>query len=840
MELKEYQHRTLEAFDRWRKTLDSARGEAETRVTALEEAGLIVADSDRNFPRIAWESLADAGEVAETAGPYVDRTDTSARPIPHLCFKIPTGGGKTLLGAAALERLRMQTGLVLWIVPTRAIYAQTRAAFWSREHPYRQMLERASGGRVKMLEKDVPFTRQDVEHYLCVMLLMLPATNRQKGKEFLRMFRESGRYPTLFPDADDEPASNALLERDLDLERSSEGMVKHSLFNVLKMLRPIVVLDEAHKAYGGAGANEFVASVNRLNPRLVIELSATPNRKISNLLVDITGVDLKKEEMIKLPVQVTSVGNAEWKDTLAHAHDKLEELDASARSLSDSEGRYIRPIAVVRVERTSKAQRDSEYIHAEDVRDYLIQQMGVPPDAVRVKSSERDEIAGQDLLSELSPVRWIITKAALMEGWDCPFAYLLVMLDSTRSPRAITQLIGRVMRQPYARLTGRELLDQCYVYCWQTAVDAAVKQVKSGLEQEGLSGLGDDVIGISAQDVEIRTVRRRDSFRNQDIFLPKVLHTDGNGSWRDLDYQRHILSTIDWGSITVPVQSEIPGASEGAVTETVGVDVGDDYRPSLQREDIEIDTTITLSWFTRQITDLVPNPWQAARIVRELIEMLRQEGLADEAIFNQRRTQVSKLRENIADQVEQQAEDVFRAKLKSGSIRFDLEASEPNFRMYDDFPLAVALSDHSLQYAGEPVQKSLFDFVLERQFNMLEQRFAFYLDQQEAIQWWHRVAVRQQCEYHLRGWKPDRIWPDFVAMSSDGDEAPCLLVTETKGEFLDNTDTDYKRKVFSTLEKWLNQGETYECGVVQVDDGPAKGKFTIVFKEEEFPLAVHG
>ena len=840
MELKEYQHRTLEAFDRWRKALDGARRETETRAAALEAAGVDVSDSDRNFPRLAWERLKMSGEVVETAGPYVDRTDNGCRPIPHVCFKIPTGGGKTLLGAAALERLGMQTGLVLWIVPTRAIYAQTRAAFWNREHPYRQMLERASGGRVKMLEKDVPFTRQDVENYLCVMLLSFPSTNWWNAKEFLRMFRDSGRYPTLFPDADDERASNELLARDPDLERSTEGTVKHSLFNAFKMLRPVVVLDEAHKAYGGKGAGEFVASVNRLNPRLVIELSATPNRKISNLLVDITGVDLKKEEMIKLPVQVTSVGNAEWKDALALAHDKLEELDASARSLSDSEGCYIRPIAVVRVERTGKDQRDGERIHAEDVREYLIQQMGVSPDAVRVKSSELDEIAGHDLLSELSPVRWIITKAALMEGWDCAFAYLLVMLDNTRSPRAITQLMGRVMRQPHARSTGREALDQCYVYCWQTAVDTAVKQVKSGLEQEGLSGLGDDVIGISAENVRMRTVRRRVGFRNQDIFLPKVLHTDGNGGWRELDYHRHILSAIDWGSITAPRQSEIPGVSGGAATETIEVDVGDDYRPLLQREEIDVDTTVTLSWFTRQITDLVPNPWQAARIAGELIEMLRQEGLADETIFNQRRIQVSQLRESIADQVEQQAEDVFSAKLKSGDIRFDLEAGEPNFRMYEDFPLAVASSDHSLQHAGEPVQKSLFDFVLERQFNMLERRFAFYLDQHEAIQWWHRIAVRQQCEYHLRGWKPDRIWPDFVAMSSDSDKASCLLVTETKGEFLDNADTGYKRKLFSTLEKWLNQGETYECGMVQVDDGPAKGKFTIVFKDEEFPLAVHG
>ena len=48
----------------------------------------------------------------------------------------------------------------------------------------------------------------------------------------------------------------------------------------------------------GRGA-EFVRSVSRLDPRMVIELSATPNRGISNLLVDIGGVELKAEEMIQ-------------------------------------------------------------------------------------------------------------------------------------------------------------------------------------------------------------------------------------------------------------------------------------------------------------------------------------------------------------------------------------------------------------------------------------------------------------------------------------------------------------------------------------------------------------
>lgn len=462
MELKTYQVCALDAFSRWLEALAAAREQSEKGLAVLMEVGASedMQDAMRNYPQMAWQKLSEAGGVADSAGEYVSRTDEANRPIPHICFKVPTGGGKTLLAAAALERLHRQTGLVLWVVPSRAIYQQTKAALWSKEHPYRHMLEKASGGRVKVLEKEYEFSKDDVTNYLCVMLLMLPAANRRKGKDFLRMFRDSGRYPKFFPDKDNILGDAQLLNEYPDLECHAGGnTVKQSLFNVFKIAQPVVVLDEAHKAYGAKNreANEeFARSISRLDPSLVIELSATPNRGISNLLVDIEGPELKKEQMIKLPVQVTAFPNAEWQLTLGQAVDELARLDAEAKAFEHRTGRYIRPIAVVRVERTGRDQHDGKNVHAEDVREYLTQDLGVSADAIRVKSAENDELGREDLLSEYSSVRWIITKSALMEGWDCSFAYLLVMLDNTRAQRAITQLVGRVMcnRMPDLR-TGK-------------------------------------------------------------------------------------------------------------------------------------------------------------------------------------------------------------------------------------------------------------------------------------------------------------------------------------------------------------------------------------------------
>ena len=532
------------------------------------------------------------------------------------------------------------------------------------------------------------------------------------------------------------------------------------------------------------------------------------NRGISNLLVDITGVELKQEEMIKLPVQVKSSTSADWHHTLAEAHDELERLDTEGASLQMSEGRYIRPIAVVRVERTGKAQQDGERIHAEDVREYLVQSLGVPSEAVAVKSSEMDELGDKDLLSELSPVRWIVTKAALMEGWDCPFAYVLVMLDNTQAQKALTQLVGRVMRQPHAQRTGREALDQCYVYCCNVDVGVAVSQVKNGLEQEGLTGLGDMVLSGSA-DFQRVPFRRREAFRDKDIFLPLVVHR-GGADWRELDYQRHILSGVDWGAIEAPdPQSSLP---ERAKWQSATVDVGDTLPVFHADRELHIDKTVQISWFARRLSDVVPNPWQAGRISLHLVKKLRAAGESDDVIYDRRPYLASALREYVTASVEKQAEEVFRDKLARREIRFDLEAGQPNFRMVDTYEIPAAGGPGGLlaRKDHQPMQLSLFEPVYERQFDtQLERNFASYLDEQKALQWWHRVAVRQRGDYYLRGWKQDRIWPDFVAMGGEDAGKPHVLVFETKGEHLrGNPDTDYKRRVLDTLEN------AFHCGTM--------------------------
>ena len=113
-------------------------------------------------------------------------------------------------------------------------------------------------------------------------------------------------------------------------------------------------------------------------------------------------------------------------------------------------------------------------------------------------------------------------------------------------------------------------------------------------------------------------------------------------------------------------------------------------------------------------------------------------------------------------EVEKQAERVFRNKLDYGEIRFDLETQAPNYRMVNSYEIQVAADDKPLAQYGNPVQLTLFEPVFEQQFDSeLEKKFAYYLDEEKALRWWHRVAARQRGAYYLQGWKRGRIYPRF-------------------------------------------------------------------------------
>ena len=838
--LKAFQREALKNLSDYLAELTKYRDQAQKHLEQLRvmEGADDLLKQVRDYPKKTWDALRKRGALPATSQKpeHAGRFDGSGEAIPNVCLKVPTGGGKTLLATAAVgqlfnQLLKRSSGLVLWVVPNDAIFKQTWKALNDRDHPYRQLLNVAGAGRVKILDKNAPLTRIDVESHLCVMVLMLQAASR-KSKETLRFFRDRGNIHGFFPREDDLEAHWALLKRvpNLDVyapfgtsageaQATKGSIIKESLGNVMRLVKPVVIMDEGHHAY----TETALATLDGFNPSFLLELSATPRGKIvatggrtlgSNILVDVRGNDLDEAEMIKLPINVEVKPWGSWQACLSAAVERLDGLKREAAALHAESARYIRPILLIQVERTGKDQRDSGSIHAEDAKAFLLQ-LGFAEAQIAIKTSEQNDLKQPeniDLLSPACEVRAIITKQALSEGWDCPFAYVLCALAAGRSPTALTQLVGRILRQPQTAKTPRDALNECHVLCNDATTAEVVKAIKKSLSEEGMEDLASMVKagdgGDGGDPPKKHAMKRRAQFAKARIFLPRVTWVEssagGEAVRRPLEYESDVLAAVDWSAFNAanllatwaptPLKTSVGAAADGLDPHWIRLRETGEFAPgSLDRARL-----------TRALIDIAPNPWWVWPWIDTALKPLVDKGFNDMTLAGSTASMIEALRTNAMSERDRLAEARFLGLVAEGKIEFALRADA------QDYELPTTME---FEYEGraEPltredarlVEKSLLEPFIRNGLNEFESSFACYLDDKAALEWWHRNVARRQ--YGLQGWRRDKVFPDFVFAVIDAPlDAPAgkrrVVVMETKGAHLEgNEDTTYKRALLERL-----------------------------------------
>ena len=807
MILKEFQKRALDQVRGFVEHLAEQRGKA-------QEIRKQFPDMEIDWAEQAWKK--------NSTRPYMPRRNGLDEPLPAFCLKIPTGGGKTLLATKVIDLVnthyrRQQTGLVLWIVPTTQIYNQTLNALKDRDHPYRQQLDLASAGRTLVLEKISRFGPRDIRDCLCVLILMLPSANRATKKQ-LRMFRDSGGFERFFPGEDDISGHKQLLDKipNLDAFEQQGGMwgrhAKTSLGNTLRLLQPLIILDEGHKAYSPNAKK----TLDGFNPCMIVELSATPP-KIANVLVDIKGTELNAEEMIKLDLNIRNLASASWQDTLLAAIEHRKLLEERARAHEANTGLYIRPICVIQVERTGREQRKPGLIHAEDAREYLLRHPEIRPEQIAIKTSQRDELKEVDelggLMARNCPIRFIITKQALQEGWDCSFAYVLAILANPGSKTALTQLVGRILRQPNACKTGLSELDQSYVFCFQRRGAELLDEVRKGFGLEGLEGLEGRITADAEgtmQPQQSVALRQREQFRKvaKDLVLPAFMIQD-RGEWRLVHYEADILSRVPWDEIDVTPLAGLSliESGRGDMELRAGLDSeplmehpanGRSAMPAANEE-----PAIDYLFAASHLLEVMPNPWRGREIARQtfdaLLERHSTKKVSDNYTFI-----LESLRRHLESERDRLSRKVFSDLLESGTMRFLVVAENMRFNQLPAKIDAVPGKQANREDGGQYLL-NLFERTNEDELNGLENKVATYLDQQERLFFWYRNRARK--DYYVQGWKRGRIYADFIfTLKADEpgteDEYHQVFVVETKGIHLkQSADTDYKRSVFDICSK---------------------------------------
>jgi type III restriction enzyme len=394
--------------------------------------------------------------------------------MPYVCLRVPTGGGKTLLachaaGIAMGELLHTERAVVLWLVPSNTILDQTADALRDPRHPYRRALELSCGAvEVVTIEEALRLSRATVEGQTVVIVATIQAF-RVEDTTGRKVYDQNGSFA--------EHLLNVPADRISDLLPGADKKPKPSLVNMLRLRRPIVIVDEAHNAR----TKLSFSTLGNVMPSCIIEFTATPDRKEnpSNVLHHVSAAELKAADMIKLPLKVITRHPSQRDQLLAEAITLRADLEKLAAAESQKTGEYLRPIMLIQAERVDGC---------EPLRDRLVNEFGITKEEVKISVGVLDELKEvKDITSTKCPVRFIITVQKLREGWDCPFAYVLCSLRETRSATAIEQIVGRILRLPNAQRKQHPDLDCAFAFSVSDSLPEVLNELREALESNGFT-----------------------------------------------------------------------------------------------------------------------------------------------------------------------------------------------------------------------------------------------------------------------------------------------------------------------------------------------------------------
>ncbi|GAG40754.1 unnamed protein product, partial [marine sediment metagenome] len=219
-------------------------------------------------------------------------------------------------------------------------------------------------------------------------------------------------------------------------------------------------------------------------------------------------------------------------------------------------------------------------------------------------------------------------------------------------------------------------------------------------------------------------------------------------------------------------------------------------KESDKKEGIKVDSVFV----TRHLLDIVPNPWIAHEfaesILGKLIKKHKEKLVASNFVFI-----IEELRKHLQDEKDRLARENFENLLKKGILRFLIISNKVGFKLPEKKKVKTS-SQTLTQRNRQPLQRNLFEFVPEEEFNEEEKRVAWYLEGQDKLFFWFRNIERK--DFAIQGWKKHKIYPDFIFTEADEkaiDGFDEVFVLETKGLHLKNEDTDYKKSVLNLCNR---------------------------------------
>ena len=866
MELKNYQHQTLRDLDDYIHGLNESNSLSEAFRRYWEECrGVSFQRIDSNYLR-----------------PY----SNTISGVPRVTLKVPTAGGKTFIACNAIGRIfqSLQIGdfpkVVVWFVPSDTILKQTLEKLQNPAHPYRHTIDALFNHKVTVVDKEAALLGKGLKPEQLQSELVILVLSAQSFVETVKAKKDV---------SSEQNKPKAYRENENFFEQSKHyphpeklmaGTDPTALIQVIAQQNPVVIVDESHNFR----TNLRDEMLTNLNPRFILELTATPHDK-SNIVSFVDAMQLKKENMVKLPVIVENRNSP--RDVLSAAIRMRNSLEKLAKENEANGGRYIRPIVLFQ----AQPKTDEDNVTFDKIKQQLID-VGIPENQIKIKTANKDELKGIDLMSRDCEVRYIITVNALKEGWDCPFAYILATLANKTSKIDVEQILGRILRQPYTTQHGISLLNLSYVFTSSNDFRNTIDGIIRSLQKVGFSrkdfrdvtpkqvenqtpqpqptslplfpvqpGVDDDGLELDINDVE--------EFKNEltaenvatDIQQLQQQAMQVSDEYAQIIEQQSDKGDIDPLASITPQEMYYPiNGQFGEVAINMNLPIfytkttpsvfsAEEWIPleksmlskgfDLSTKDADIDFTIVrpdgitidvadsgdaVRKNNQSLTDFIRNQYvdKSATIKKEGISgqiagMIKLDAVAEPAIRSYVKRAIDRLdadqienlidniyltRDAIKDKIESLLKDhrrkTFSKWLTTGKIKL-----KGHYSFFDKITLRDELVgiDKGLYAAEENVNGFEYDAIAA-------------IAEHPNVLFWHRNRDRN--EFGINGFINH--YPDFIVRMKSG----VTLLIETKGDHLDNTESEEKRWLGN---KWADlAGENF--------------KYFMVFKNKEVDGAI--
>ncbi|MDE2037777.1 MAG: DEAD/DEAH box helicase family protein [Patescibacteria group bacterium] len=694
--------------------------------------------------------------------------------VPFVCIRIPTGGGKTLVGCKSVERImsttlqnKMDTGIVMWFVPSDSIKKQTLEKFRDPKDWHYQMLHESFGAKIQILsnEEALTISLENVRDNLCIIVASLDAFRKDASiQKKYKVYKENGSLMGHFEN----------LKNDTNLEKDSDNTVINSLANVIRKNNPLIVIDEGHHTQ----TDLSVRFLSDLKPAFIIEFTATP-RDGSNVLVKTSASELKVEEMVKIPIVLES--RSQWEQVVLDGITKRNELEKNAKKLK---GEYVRPIALLQAQPVSKTRLT---VTVEALKEMLLKHK-IPEEQIKIKISGLDELEGIDLFDKKCEVRYILTVNALAEGWDCSFAYVLISVANLGAKIAVEQIIGRVIRMPHARRKSDESLNRSYVFASAAKFDEAASKVIKGLEDNGYSR--SDFVQASGEKDYNDPLEAKKAVK-KDLKVPIMAIGKDKLAFEDLLSENFELAKED-PDFDFKIHYDLDGQATIDITEDDEWLQGKQLSLSFQYLEGEHTVEELASWLDKKLRFPMVNPADKLSFIEKAIQIqIKKHKRSLPELSVNRYLLADRLGTVITDRLESHARKNFDKLISSKKI---------STSVFDAYPDTIALKSPLAKVFNKNLYERI-DAVNGEERGFVERMDLGTLDN---IEFW--VRNREKVDpFYIQGWRRGKFYPDFVAVTKKGN----IVALEWKGEDrISNEDTAYKVEIAKEWEK-LGKGKLH-------------------------------